>query len=69
MKTATKRDLMEMLKDVPDDANVYVMTSKTGASRAVEAATGEDLVFLIGGNTAFEADGVSLVADFDFDRK
>lgn len=69
MKTATKRELMEMLKGMPDDANVYVMTSKADASRAVEAVTGEDVVFLLGGNTAFEADGVSLVADFDFDRK
>lgn len=69
MKTVTKRELMRMLADVSDDANVYVMTSRTDASRAMESATGEDLFFLLGGNTAFEADGVSLVADFDIDRK
>lgn len=67
--TATKAQLLALLQDVPDDAEIYIMATKVSIDKAVEAAsrTVEKDVFLriARSNVLREANGVSLIAYVD----
>lgn len=60
-----KSQLLKLLADLPDDANIYVFTKMASADRAVAAAKttgGDDVQFCLANHTMGEANGVSLVA-------
>lgn len=66
--TITKSRLLDLLKDQPDDAEIYVMATNHSVEKAVVAAshTVEKDVFLrLAANVLIETNGVSLVAYVD----
>lgn len=67
--TATKAQLLALLQDLPDNAEIYVMATKASVDKAVDAAsnTAEKDVFLrlAHANVLREANGVSLIAYVD----
>lgn len=65
MPTIKKARLIQLLADLPDDADIFIYTKMQSVAQAVEAAkkSGTDDVFLcLAGNSVPEANGVSLVA-------
>jgi hypothetical protein len=67
--TITKARLLELLKDKPDNAEIYVFTTMRDVQKAVDASNktpGEDVFFKVSGsNTLSESNGVSLIAYLD----
>ena len=66
--TITKSRLVDLLKDLPDNAEIYVMATRSSIEKAVAAAshTEEKDVFLrLAANVLVETNGVSLVAYVD----
>ncbi len=64
-RTATKAELLALLQNLPDDAEIYVMATKEGAQRAVDATsnTSEKDVFMkiASTNILREVRGISLI--------
>lgn len=67
--TLTKRQLLAVLAEWPDDAKIYIHTTTADAKSAIasaDAGYGNELFFRLSGDTVREVEGVSLVADFQW---
>jgi hypothetical protein len=64
--TTTKAELMALLQDLPDNAEIYVMATMPSVQKAIEAASrteGKDVFMRIAStNVLRETHGVSLIA-------
>lgn len=66
VKTLNKKQLLEMLEDIPDDSRIYVMATASVIEMAQSVSQVEpyDVYLALSTNVQTENDGISLVADF-----